>query len=169
MNQWSIGRRVRQSTSRSVIFLVQHPRGNVLYDGGNALEVAGDRDPYEYRGAVTDAYLLVMDDEDFVVNQLERLDVDPASVRYVVQSHLHLDHSGAIGHFPNTEYVVQRRELQYAYTPDWFQKPAYIRPDFDKDVRRHFLDGPRDDGYDLFGDTIRRSSRPATPRGTPPS
>lgn len=112
MNQWRIGRRVRQSTSRSVIFLIQHPRGNVLYDGGNALEVAGDRDPYEYRGAVTDAYLLVMDDEDFVVNQLERLDVDPASVRYVVQSHLHLDHSGAIGHFPNTEYVVQRRELE---------------------------------------------------------
>ena len=135
-------------------FLIQHPRGNVLYDGGNALEVAGDRDPYEYWGAVTDAYMPVMTEEDFVVNQLENLDVDPASVRYVVQSHLHLDHSGAIGHFPNAEYVVQRRELQYAYTPDWFQAPAYVRPDFDKDVRWLFLDGPHDDGYDLFGDGV---------------
>ncbi len=26
-------------------FLITHPRGNVLYDGGNALEVARDRTP----------------------------------------------------------------------------------------------------------------------------
>ncbi|MBX6762284.1 MAG: N-acyl homoserine lactonase family protein [Rubrobacteraceae bacterium] len=131
-------------------FLITHPRGNVLFDGGNALEVA--RDARAHWGVVVDAYEPVMSEDDFVVNQLQRLDIDPASVRYVVQSHLHLDHSGAIGHFPNAEYVVQRRELEYAYTPDWFQKTAYIRPDFDKDVRWLFLDGPNDDGYDLFGD-----------------
>ncbi len=133
-------------------YLITHPRGNVLFDGGNALEVAGDVDPHDYWGAVADAYEPVMSEDDFVVNQLQNLDVDPASIRYVVQSHLHLDHSGAIGHFPNAEYVVQRRELEYAYTPDWFQKPAYIRPDFDRDVRWLFLDGPHDDGYDLFAD-----------------
>src|SRR5215207_512537 len=74
------------------------------------------------------------------------------NVRFDVQSHLHLDHSGAVGHFPNAEYVVQRRELEYAYTPDWFQKPAYIRSDFDRDVNWLFLDGEHDDGYDLYGD-----------------
>jgi N-acyl homoserine lactone hydrolase len=135
-------------------YLITHPRGNVLYDGGNALEVA--RDARGHWDAVVDAYEPVMGEDDFVVNQLQGMDVDPASVRYVIQSHLHLDHSGAIGYFPNAEYVVQRRELEYAYTPDWFQKPAYIRPDFDRDVSWLFLDGPHDDGYDLFGDgTIR--------------
>ncbi len=76
----------------------------MLYDGGNALEVA--RDARGHWADVVDAYDPVMDEDDFVVNQLERMDVDPASVRYVIQSHLHLDHSGAIGHFPNAEYVV---------------------------------------------------------------
>ena len=132
-------------------FLITHPRGNVLFDGGNALEVA--QDARGHWGAVVDAYEPVMSEDDFVVNQLQAMDVDPASVRYVVQSHLHLDHSGAIGHFPNAEYVVQRSELEYAYTPDWFQVPAYIRPDFDReDVQWLFLDGDHDDGYDLFGD-----------------
>ena len=131
-------------------YLITHPRGNVLYDGGNALEVA--RDARGHWDAVVDAYDPVMGEDDFVVNQLERMDVDPGSVRYVIQSHLHLDHSGAVGHFPNAEYIVQRRELEYAYTPDWFQKPAYIRKDFDKDVRWLFLNGEHDDGYDVFGD-----------------
>jgi hypothetical protein len=124
-------------------FLITHPRGNVLYDGGNALEVA--QNPGEHWGAVVEAYEPVMGEDDFVVNQLQRMDVDPASIRYVIQSHLHLDHSGAIGHFPNAEYVVQRRELEYAYTPDWFQKPAYIRKDFDRDVKWLYLDGEHDD------------------------
>ena len=122
----------------------------MLYDGGNALEVAQDaRGHWE---AVVDAYDPVMGEDDFVVEQLQRMDLDPASVRYVIQSHLHLDHSGAVGHFPNADYIVQRRELEYAYTPDWFQKPAYIRKDFDKGVSWLFLDGEHDDGYDLYGD-----------------
>ena len=131
-------------------FLITHPRGNVLFDGGNALEAA--EDAHGYWGEVAEVYEPVMTEDDFVVNQLQSMDIDPGSVRYVVQSHLHLDHSGAVGHFPNAEYVVQRRELEYAYTPHWFQKPAYIRADFDRDVNWVFLDAENDDGYDIFGD-----------------
>ncbi len=131
-------------------FLITHPRGNVLFDGGNALEVA--QDARGHWGEVVEVYEPHMTEDDFVVNQLQAMDVDPASVRYVVQSHLHLDHSGAIGHFPNAEYVVQRRELEYAYAPHWFQAPGYMRPDFDRDVNWLFLLGEQDDNFDLFGD-----------------
>ena len=41
---------------------------------------------------------------------------------------------------------MQHRELEYAYTPDWFQKPAYTRKDFDRDVKWLFLDGEHGDG-----------------------
>jgi len=148
-------------------FLITHPRGNVLYDGGNALEVT--QDARGHWDAVVDAYDPVMTEDDFVVKQLQRMDVAPTSVRYVIQSHLHLDHSGAIGHFPNAEYVVQRRELEYAYTPDWFQKPAYIRKDFDRDVRWLYLDGEHDDGSTSSGTgRSRRSSRRVTRPDTSP-
>jgi len=51
---------------------------------------------------------------------------------FLLQSHLHLDHSGGIGRFPNATHVVQRKEYDYAFNPDWFAKAAYIRQDFDK-------------------------------------
>lgn len=132
-------------------FLIAHPRGNVLFDGGNALETARDAEAH-WGEAVVGIYEPHMTEDDFVVNQLQAMDVDPGSIRYVVQSHLHLDHSGAVGHFPNAKYVVQHRELEYAYTPQWFQAPAYIRADFDRDVEWMFLYGEHDDNYDLFGD-----------------
>ena len=132
-------------------FLITHPRGNVLFDGGNALETAQDAVGHWGEGVV-EIYEPVMTEDDFVVNQLQAMDVDPASVRFVVQSHLHLDHSGAVGQFPNAQYVVQHRELEYAYAPQWFQAPAYIRSDFDRDVDWLFLYGEQDDDYDLFGD-----------------
>lgn len=135
-------------------FLITHPRGNVLFDGGNALEVATD--PRGHWGEEWEQAR--MGEEDFCVNQLARLGVEPGSIRYVIQSHLHLDHTGALGHFPQAQHVVQRRELAYAYRPDWFMRMIYIRRDFDRpDLRWILLDGEHDDAYDVYGDGVIRT------------
>jgi glyoxylase-like metal-dependent hydrolase (beta-lactamase superfamily II) len=42
---------------------------------------------------------------------------DAADVDYVVLTHLHHDHTGNVGRFPNAEYVVQKRELASAEDP----------------------------------------------------
>jgi glyoxylase-like metal-dependent hydrolase (beta-lactamase superfamily II) len=47
-----------------------------------------------------------------VVAQLRRLGFDPARVRAIVATHLHLDHVGGVGDFPNAEVVVSQRELR---------------------------------------------------------
>ena len=60
-------------------YLIQHPKGNVLFDGGNAREVSGDADPHDHWGAVADAYEPVMRPDEFVVDQLQNMNVDPAS------------------------------------------------------------------------------------------
>jgi N-acyl homoserine lactone hydrolase len=142
-------------------FLITHPRGNVLVDGGAPLEVAND--PYYWSrvsgqlppAGERPAYWPLMSVDDFCVNQLRALGVAPESVGYVIQTHLHADHVGAIGHFPEARHVVQRRELEYAYAPDWFYERHYKRPDLDKDVDWLLLE-PADDGLDLYGDgTIR--------------
>lgn len=86
-------------------------------------------------------------------NQLAAIGVDAKDVRYVVLSHLHSDHTGAIGRFPSATHIVQRREYEYAFAPDWFAAGAYVRRDFDRPgLRWQFLDGEATDGYDLFGD-----------------
>jgi glyoxylase-like metal-dependent hydrolase (beta-lactamase superfamily II) len=136
-------------------FLIKHPLGNVVIDGGNAIEAAIDK--RGHWGAVVDAYDPVMKVSENCVDQLKMVDVSPQDVRYVLQSHLHLDHTGAIGHFPKAQYIVQRIEYDYAYKPHWFSAGAYIRADFDRPgLNWKFLGGEYTDNYDLFGDgTIR--------------
>lgn len=134
-------------------FLITHPKGNVVIDGGNAAEVATD--PRGHWGAVCDVYEPVMREDEACLPQLAKLGVDPASVRFVLQSHLHLDHTGAVGRFPNATHAVQRCEYEYAFTPDWFAAGGYIRNDFDRpNLKWMFLDGPHTDHYDLYGDGV---------------
>jgi glyoxylase-like metal-dependent hydrolase (beta-lactamase superfamily II) len=136
-------------------FLIKHPQGNVVIDGGNAVETAIDK--RGHWGAVVDAYDPVMSVADNCVDQLKMVDVSPQDVRYVVQSHLHLDHTGAIGRFPKAQHIVQRSEYEYAFKPHWFSAGAYIRADFDRPgLNWKFLGGEFTDNYDLFGDgTVR--------------
>jgi glyoxylase-like metal-dependent hydrolase (beta-lactamase superfamily II) len=103
-------------------FLIRHPQGDVVIDGGNAKEVSEDM--YAHWGDVVAAYEPVMGKKENCIDQLNNIGVDPAGVKYVLHSHLHLDHSGGVGRFPNATYVVQQREYDYAFNPDWFSKPA---------------------------------------------
>jgi N-acyl homoserine lactone hydrolase len=134
-------------------FLIVHPKGNVIIDGGNTLALA--RDPYHWED--NEDFWPVMTEAQHCVNELKQMDVDPDSIRYVFQSHLHTDHCGALGHFPHARFIVQRRELEYAYTHDWYVAGIYIREDFDYDVDWLFLDGEHDDGYDIYGDGVIRT------------
>ena len=132
-------------------FFIEHPKGNVVIDGGNAVEVATD--PRGYWGGVSDVYWPVMTVEEGCVNAVRSLDIVPEDVNFVLQSHLHLDHTGAIGRFPSATHVVQRAEYEYAFTPDWFSRGGYIRKDFDRpDLKWQFLAGDQTDFYDLYGD-----------------
>lgn len=136
-------------------YLIKHPLGNVVIDGGNAIETAIDK--HAHWGGVLAAYDPVMDVRDNCVDQCRLVGVEPHDVRYVLQSHLHLDHTGAIGRFPKAQHVVQRIEYEYAYMPDWFSEAAYIRADFDRPgLDWKFLGGEYTDNFDLYGDgTIR--------------
>lgn len=136
-------------------FLIKHPQGNVVIDGGNAKEVAIDK--RGHWGKVVETYDPIMSMSENCVDQLKMVDVVPHDIRYVLQSHLHLDHTGAIGRFPRAQYFVQRSEYDYAFKPHWFSAGAYIRADFDRPgLNWKFLGGDVTDNYDLFGDgTVR--------------
>ena len=132
-------------------FLITHPKGNVVIDGGVAVECATD--PRGHWGGIVDVYQPVMQEQEGCLNQLRRFKIAPESVRFVLQSHLHLDHTGATGRLPAATHVVQRSEYEYAFTPDWFAAGGYIRKDFDRpDLKWQFLEGERSDYYDLYGD-----------------
>jgi N-acyl homoserine lactone hydrolase len=132
-------------------FLIQHPKGNIVIDGGMPVECATD--PKAYWGPIVDVYKPRISTDEGCVAQLEKIGLSATDINYVIFSHLHLDHTGACGRFPNAYHFVQRREYEYAYTPDWFSAAAYIRKDFDRPgLKWILLEGEQTDFYDLFDD-----------------
>jgi N-acyl homoserine lactone hydrolase len=147
-------------------FHITHPRGNVIIDGGNAPQVAVDA--HAHWGIAADYYVPVMAREDACVPAMKEAGLDPLDVRWILQSHLHLDHSGALGaieQFPNAKVIATRTEYEYAHAPDWFSASGYCARDFTKPNIDWALLEYLDDGYDLFGDGVIRMWR--TPGHSP--
>lgn len=82
--------------------------------------------------------------------QLERLGIGLDDVKYVIYSHLHLDHTGGIELFPKATHVVQRREMAYAFCPDPWTKAMYVQNDLQHLQKFNVL--PLEGDTDLFGD-----------------
>ena len=91
--------------------------GNVLFDTGNNDKII--KDP-TYWGAMFTALKPVNTPDVAIDTQLQKIGLKPDDIKYVVPSHLHLDHGGNVGKFPNSTIVVQRDEIQNAFWP----KPA---------------------------------------------
>jgi glyoxylase-like metal-dependent hydrolase (beta-lactamase superfamily II) len=140
-------------------FLVRHPQGDVVVDGGNPLAVA--RDAHAHWGALADYFEVRMSEEQHCVAQLRGLGVEPGAIRYVVQTHLHIDHTGALGHFPGATVVAHARELEAALAAD--AASGYVREDYDRpELRWQLAEGE----LDLFGDgTFRLLETPGHSAG----
>ena len=142
-------------------FLIRHPEGDIVVDGGNPLAVAVDA--HAHWGALADQFRVRMAEEQHCVAQLREIGITPESVSHLVQSHLHIDHTGALGHLPGATVIVQAQELDAARAAEPPQAQGYVREDFDQvglDWR------PVEGELDLFGDgAIRLLSTPGHSAG----
>lgn len=132
-------------------FALRHPEGLVLVDGGNPLAVA--RDAQAHWGGLADVFEVHMSEAQHCQAQLREFGVGPDDVSHVVQTHLHIDHTGALGHFPNALVVVHARELEAALAADDPMRSGYVRADYDRPELR-WQTVERD--TDLFGDGLIR-------------
>src|SRR4051812_1456097 len=134
-------------------FVIEHPDGGLaVVDGGMAPGCA--EDPLVHWGEIARTYWPAMRHEQACIPSMQEAGLDPADVRYLLQSHLHLDHTGGlavIDQFPNAEVIVPRVEYDYGHAPDWYADAVYIDDDFIKPGIRWSLLDETDDGYDVFG------------------
>lgn len=96
-------------------FVIKHPKGNVLYDTGNNDKII--KDP-SYWGPLFKALKPVNTPDVAIDVQLKKIGLTPDDIKYVVVSHMHLDHGGNVAKFPNSTLVIQRDEIYYAMWPD---------------------------------------------------
>lgn len=97
-------------------FLIEHPRGLVLFDTGIAPEAIDD--PVALYGQELADGLGISGTEDQKIDkQIEALGYKLSDVTHVVSSHLHFDHNGGHHLFPDAKFYVGQGELEFAHWP----------------------------------------------------
>ena len=145
-------------------FLVEHPGvGPILIDTGFHPSVAvkpqanlGRLSQFTFRD-------IQMKPEQAAPAQLRERGIEPSAVKFVLMTHLHVDHASAISEFPDSTFVVSAAE--WAAASEHGQFHGYVKRQFDHGFDYRLLDfeGPGAESFsgfarsfDLFGDgTVR--------------
>jgi N-acyl homoserine lactone hydrolase len=139
MNHLTPDRNVgRPVTIPMLMFLVDHPKGLVVFDTG--IDTDDVREPIVETSA-----------DRRIDRQMRRLGYEPRDVKYVVLSHLHLDHVGCMHLFPDATFVVRRQELRAAWWPDAYER-GYNFDCLLKTRHLRYLQPANDESLDLFQD-----------------
>ena len=146
-------------------FLVEHPgAGPVLIDTGFHPSVAaapranlGWFSQFTFRD-------IEMKPDQAVSSQLRARGIEPADVKVVVVTHLHIDHASGISEYPGATFVVSSAE--WAAASDHGQLHGYVKRQFDHGFDWRLLDFEGRDAdsfsgfarsFDLFGDGSMRA------------
>ena len=108
-------------------FVVRHPKGTVLFDTGNNDRIITDPG---YWGEFAKALNPVRTPDVAIDVQIGRIGLKPDDVTYVVVGHMHLDHGGNVGKFPNSTLIIQKDEIRNAFWPEAGTAAPYIPGDF---------------------------------------
>jgi glyoxylase-like metal-dependent hydrolase (beta-lactamase superfamily II) len=124
-----------------VSYLVEHPKGSVVFDTGLHTDMRVD--PVARIGRLADYFASELAPDTAVHERVHAFDVTPDQV---VCSHLHFDHCGGNALLGDVPIVVQRAEWDAAHGGD--DTAAYLAADYDTGQDVRLVDGE----HDLFGD-----------------
>jgi len=127
-------------------YLIVHAKGKAIFDSG--LNIRTQTDPQGYYGDDAVKYdMFHFHPSEEIAARLRSVSVAPEDIDFLVNSHLHYDHSGGNAQIPNADIVVQAREWAHAAeVPDRVE--GYVHGDYETGQRIRRVDGE----HDLFGD-----------------
>jgi len=129
-------------------YLIEHSRGLVLFDTGCSPQMIDNFN--EYLGEFAAAIKLKFSRDLIVDAQIRALGYKTEDVKYVVASHLHLDHAGGLYLFPKARFLVMANELAYAWWPIPEHRLIFKVQDLLPTRQFNWLE--LDGDFDLFGD-----------------
>ena len=146
--------------------LIECEHDLVLFDTGLGTHIDEEMRPLIYLGNLL-FYRYVMRAQfdprhDALMHQLPRFGFKPSDVKHVIISHLHWDHAGGMRDFPDANFIINKKEWDFAngLTGAPLFKNAFIKEQFcvpglekeliETDPAKPFLNFPA--SYDVFGD-----------------
>jgi len=94
-------------------FAIEHPEGVIVVDTGETARASGPGYFPRWHPGVR-AFREWVEPGQEIGPQLAAIGIGPSDVRWVVMTHLHTDHAGGLHHFPDSEILVTRTELEFA-------------------------------------------------------
>lgn len=86
-------------------FLIQYKGKNILFDTGNHRE---DGKGHLLKRLVQ-GVLPIFKEEELACQAIQTVGVKPEEINFLILSHLHHDHAGAITEFPGATVIVQKK------------------------------------------------------------
>jgi N-acyl homoserine lactone hydrolase len=126
-------------------WLIEHPRGLVLFDAGLHPELR--RSNARLNGAFAQSIVELPEGADLTA-RLVAAGAPPSDVTAVILSHLHFDHCGGTAELPNARLVLQAAEWEAGHHPRLVESGVYNPDDFDLGHARTLIEG----AHDVFGD-----------------
>ncbi|MGD9536801.1 MAG: N-acyl homoserine lactonase family protein [Alphaproteobacteria bacterium] len=128
-------------------YLIEHPKGRVLFDTG--MHPATQTDLRGRAGDRTaNAFTVTFHAGEEIKGRLESLDIAPSSINYIINSHLHWDHTGGNELIPDAKVVIQKREWEAGQVPELIEANSFNPVDYRLGHQVMQIDGE----HDLFGD-----------------
>lgn len=141
-------------TLANPIFLIQHPKGWVMWDAGLSDELINEK-------AGVEAWIFHLSMKKTVMSQLNEIGIHPNDVDYFAFSHIHNDHTGNANYFKSAKLIMQKKEYDIAF--DSAKKPFNYN-DYNELENSEVIKLNGD--FDLFGDgTIQFISTPGHTAG----
>ncbi len=127
-------------------YLIDHPRGLVLFDTG--LHPQCQHDASGRLGFMADLFTVHFKTGEDIQSRLQELDIDANKIEFLINSHLHFDHTGGNELVPNAKIIIQEREWEAGQTPEFIKVNGYVLADYNHGHLVQRVNGE----HDLFGD-----------------
>lgn len=112
------------------VLIIEHAEGVFVIDAGEIAEV-NNKDYFKSSGFIANwfdksQFKFSVKREDEIDQQLDRLNINKETIKAIVLTHLHFDHTDGIKHFPNTKFIVNKDEWNKPFGdlpklyPSWF-------------------------------------------------
>jgi N-acyl homoserine lactone hydrolase len=125
--------------------LLETTEGYILIDTG--MNTDGIDRPDEVWGERAKQLIPCITKEDDVANRLHEIGIKENDIKYVINTHLHWDHTGGNRHFPDAVFVVQKAEYRFAFNPDTAIGKSYMQNHYSRDAKYQLIEGD----FDLCG------------------